>query len=198
MPNWKEWQWNKGQVAMPKLKKLFFDDCPQLRSLSEGLLHHVTSLEYLEIYGANKLITVDNLPSVIDIRVFRNPNLVRISNLPCISHIQIIECPNLKVVENLIALQTTKLVDYKMKILPDYLRTIMPQKLTIGCSEELLVKIARQGESGSEWNKFKHIPKVIIYSRYNFFNATYQKSLFNFTTNVHARSVYSEQRCDMM
>ncbi|XP_078158385.1 putative disease resistance protein RGA3 [Carex rostrata] len=183
MPNWKEWQWNKGQVAMPKLKKLFIRDCPLLRSLPEGLLHHATSLEYLEINGANKLITVENLPSIKDIRVFRCPNLERISNFPNISYILIQQCPNLKAVENLKAL-TMGLTDFEMKILPNYLRKTMPQKVRIFCSEELLVKIVSQGESDSEWNKFKHIPKVNIYSSGKSFYATYQKAPYSFTTNV--------------
>ncbi|XP_078168403.1 putative disease resistance protein RGA3 [Carex rostrata] len=184
MPNWKEWQWNKGQVAMPKLKELFIRDCPLLRSLPNGLLHHATSLEYLEIKGANKLITIENLLSIKDIRVDRNPNLERISNLPSISYILIEECPNLKAVENLKALQTMILIDFNMEILPNYLRTTMPQKLRIRCSEELLVKIVSQGESASECNKFKHIPKVTIYSPGESFSATYQKTPFSFTTNV--------------
>ncbi|XP_078167941.1 putative disease resistance protein RGA3 [Carex rostrata] len=184
MPNWKEWQWNKGQVSMPKLKELFIRDCPLLRSLPNGLLHHATSLEYLEIKGANKLITIENLLSIKDIRVDRNPNLERISNLPCISYILIKECPNLKAVENLKALQMMNLIDFNMEILPNYLRTTMPQKLRIRCSEELLVKIVSQGESGFEWNKFKHIPKVTIYSPHESFSATYQNTPFSFTTNV--------------
>ncbi|XP_078148471.1 putative disease resistance protein RGA3 [Carex rostrata] len=184
MPKWKEWQWNKEQMAMPKLKKLFIRDCPQLRSLPEGLLHHATCLEYLEIDGANKMITVENLPSIKDICVVRCSNLERISNLPSITHIIIVECPNLEAVENLKALQTMKFRDFKMEILPDYLRTIMPQKVRIDCSEELLVKIVSQGESGSEWNKFKHISKVTIYSSGESFYATYQKAPYSFTTNV--------------
>ncbi|XP_078158852.1 disease resistance protein RGA2-like [Carex rostrata] len=188
MPNWKEWQWNNGQVAMPKLKILFIRDCPQLRSLPEGLLHHATSLEYLEINGANKLITVENLPSIKNIRVFRCPNLERISNLPSISYILIKECPNIKAVENLKALHTMALVDFNMEILPNYLRTTMPHKLRIRCSEALLVKIVSEGESGSERNKFIHIPKVTIYSSGESLNATYQMTRYNFTTNVRTSS----------
>ncbi|XP_078159257.1 putative disease resistance protein RGA3 [Carex rostrata] len=188
MPNWKEWKWNKGQVAMPKLKQLFIRACPQLRSLPEGLLHHATSLEYLEIDSANKLITVENLPSIKDIRVFSSPNLERISNLPSISYILIEECPNLTAVENLKALKMMKLIDFNMEILPNCLRTTMTQKLRIRCSEELLVKVVSQGESGSEWNKFEHIPKVTIYSSGKSLSATYQKTPFSFTTNVHMSS----------
>ncbi|XP_078158383.1 putative disease resistance protein RGA3 isoform X3 [Carex rostrata] len=188
MANWKEWQWNKGQVAMPKMKKLYIRDCPLLRSLPEGILHHATSLEYLDINGANNLITVENLPSIKDIRVSSSPNLERISIFPSISYILIQECPNLKVVENLKALQTMELVDFNMEILPNYLRTTMPHKLRIRCSEELLVKIVSQGESGSEWNKFKHIPKVNIYSSGESFYATYQKAPYSFTTNVRTSS----------
>ncbi|XP_078164692.1 putative disease resistance protein RGA3 [Carex rostrata] len=190
MLNWKEWQWNKGQTAMPKLKELYIDACPQLSSLPQGLLHHATSLEYLQIYGVDKLSTVENLPSIKDIRVSRNPILERISNLPSISYILIKECSNLKAVENLKGIQTMALIDHEMKILSDYLTTTMPKKLRIWCSEELLVKIACQRESGSEWNKFKHIPKVTIYSLDESFYATYQKTPFSFTTNVTTSSYH--------
>ncbi|KAF3325252.1 putative disease resistance protein RGA3 [Carex littledalei] len=196
MPNWKEWQWNKGQPAMPKLKELFIIDCPQLRSLPEGLLLYATSLEFLQIIGADKLITVENIPSIKDIRVLRNPNLARISNLPGISNILINHCPNLKAVMNPKALQTMRLSDYEMKLLPDYLTTTMSRKLIIRCDEELLLKIANQVESGSEWDKFKHISKVKIGTEDESLHATYQKTPFSFTTNVNANRVHLPEDTD--
>ncbi|KAF3325241.1 disease resistance RPP13-like protein 1 [Carex littledalei] len=189
MPNWKEWQWEKGQPAMPKLKKLFIEDCPQLKSLPEGLLLYATSLEFLQIKGADKLITVENIPSIKDIRVLGNPNLERVSNLPSISIIGISHCPNLKAVINPKSLQLMSLRDYKMKFLPDYLTTTMSRKLIIRCDEELLLKIANQVESGSEWDKFKHISKVKIGTEDESLHATYQKTPFSFTTNVNANRV---------
>ncbi|XP_078149387.1 putative disease resistance protein RGA3 isoform X1 [Carex rostrata] len=60
MENWKEWQWNKEQPAMPNLKILVIEYCPHLRSLPEGLSHHGTSLEFLH-YNANNLINMGNL-----------------------------------------------------------------------------------------------------------------------------------------
>ncbi|XP_078151072.1 putative disease resistance protein RGA1 [Carex rostrata] len=188
MPNWKEWQWNKGQTAMPKLKKLYIMDCPQLRYLPEGLLLYATSLEFLKIHGADKLITVENIPSIKEIWVIRNPNLTRISNFPSISHIKIENCPNLNDVMNPKALRTMGLWDFAMKFLPDYLMTIMTHKLTIWCAEELLQKIANQGESGSEWHKFKHISKVKFETEDGLLHATYQKTPFSFSTNVNASS----------
>ncbi|XP_078149921.1 putative disease resistance protein RGA3 [Carex rostrata] len=184
MPNWKEWQWNRGQPAMPKMKELFIIDCPQLRSLPEGLLLYATSLEFLQIEGADKLTTVENIPSIKDIRVLRNPNLERISNLPSISHVLINHCPNLKVVGNPKALQTMVLSDYEMEFLPDYLTTIVTHKLIIWCHEKLLLKIVNQRESCSEWHKFKHISKVKIGTGDESLHATYQKTPFSFTTNV--------------
>jgi hypothetical protein len=149
MENWKEWQWKKGESAMPKLRKLLIKSCPQLRSLPEGLSHHATSLELLQIIGADNLITIENFSSIKDLRVFTNPNLERMSNLPSVSHILIRDCPNLK---------------------------------TISCSEELLRKIRNQWEGGSEWNKFKHIPKVKINSWDESLCATYQKTPLSFIT----------------
>ena len=84
------------------------------------------------------------------------------------------------------ALQTMDLAAYGMKFLPDYLTTIMTHKLIIQCDEELLLKIANQRESGSEWHKFKHISKVKIGTEDESLHATYQKTPFSFTTNVNA------------
>ncbi|KAF3325256.1 disease resistance RPP13-like protein 1 [Carex littledalei] len=188
MCNWKEWQWNKGQPAMPKLKELIIKTCPQLRSLPEGLLLYATSLEFLRIDGADNLITVENIPPIKNICVFNNPNLERISNLPSISCIVINHCPNVKAVMNPKPLQTMVLCDYEMEFLPDYLTTIITHKLRIWCDEELLLKIVNQGESGSEWNKFKHISKVKIATGDESLHATYQKTPFSFTTNINASS----------
>jgi Leucine rich repeat len=186
MENWKEWQWKKGESAMPKLRKLFIRSCPLLRSLPEGISVHATSLEHLEIERAENLIIIENFPSIKDIRVSRNSNLERMSNLSSVSHIQIQDCPNLKTIDNLNnSVQLMKLYDSKMKVLPEYLRTIMPEKLKIGCSEELLRNITNQDNGGSEWNKFKHIPKVKINSWDESLYATYQKTPFSFITNIN-------------
>ncbi|XP_078148752.1 putative disease resistance protein RGA3 [Carex rostrata] len=196
MTNWKEWEWNKRLPAMPKLKKLYICDCPQLRSLPDGLSHHATSLEDLRISKANNLITVENLPSVKEIRVRKNQILERISNLRSISYIEISQCPNLKAVENLKTLQRIVLSDFEMETLPDYLGMTMPQKMRINCSEELLRKIANEREGGSQWNKFKHIPKVNINSPDGFFSATYQKTPLSFTTNISTRNIISSGNSD--
>jgi hypothetical protein len=182
---WEEWQWKKGESAMPKLRELFIESCPQLRSLPEGLSHHATSLEFLQIVGADNLITIENFPSIKDLGVFRNPNLERMSNLPSISHIIIQDCPNLKTIDNLNkSLQLMELKGYIMEALPEYLMIVMPEKLRIECSEELLRKITNQREGGSEWNKFKHISKVKINSWDESLYATYEKTPFSFSTNI--------------
>jgi hypothetical protein len=151
-------------------------------------LLHATSLEFLQIIGADKLIVVENIPSIKDIRFSNNPKLTTISNLPSISHITVHHCPNLKAVMNPKALRTMVLEDYEMKFLPDYLATIMTHKLIIGCDEELLLKIVNERENGSEWNKFNHISKVKISTGDESLHAAYQMSPFSFTTNVNASS----------
>jgi Leucine rich repeat len=189
MCNWKEWHWNKGKSAMPKLKHLYIEACPQLRSLPEGLSHHATSLEYLEIDGSDNLVIIENFPSVKDFRVYNIPNLKKISNLCSISRIVIQDCPNMKIMENLNkSLQRMELYDSDMEVLPDYLMTTMPQQLRIDCSDELLMEITDQREGGSEWQKFKHIPKVKIYSWDESICATYHKSPFSFTTTTENES----------
>ncbi|XP_078149396.1 putative disease resistance protein RGA3 [Carex rostrata] len=132
MQNWKEWQWNKEQPAMPNLKILDIYNCPHLRSLPEGLSHHATSLESLDIRGADNLINVGNLK-----------------------------------------VQTMELWKSEMETLPEYLTTIMAQKLEINrCTERLLSKIVSQEETGSERIKFKHIPKVTINGAKTFLSGT--------------------------
>ncbi|XP_078153217.1 putative disease resistance protein RGA3 [Carex rostrata] len=202
LPKWKEWWWNMGQPAMTKLKNLVIEDCPQLRSLPEGLSHHAISLESLQINGAQNLIFVEKLPSIKEIRVSNNLILERFSNLPSISHILIKKCPNLQTLEDLKALQSMVLIDFEMETLPDYLATITLQKLTVGCSEELLLKIARERGSGSEWSIFKHIPNVTIYSPNESLYVTYKKTPCSFTTNASTRlrrkeTLYSGDWCSM-
>jgi hypothetical protein len=186
MKNWKEWQWKKGESAMPKLRRLFIRSCPLLRSLPVGLSLYATSLEYLEIDGAENLITIENFPSIKDLRVIGIPILERMPNLPSVSHILIEGCPDLEAIVNLNkSMQLMELYDSKMEVLPEYLTSVMPQKLRIGYSEELLQKITNVGEGGSEWYKFKYIPKVKINSWDESLYANYQKVPFNFTTNIN-------------
>ncbi|KAJ4771318.1 Disease resistance protein (CC-NBS-LRR class) family [Rhynchospora pubera] len=184
MSNWVEWLWEEDQPAMPKLKKLFIEDCPKLSSLPKGLLHHATSLELLQIGNCETIKYVENLQSVKDLRIFNNSNLYKISNIPNISFIRISECPNLKILENLKRFHRMELSDILMETLPEYLITTMPEKLTVWCKNELLVKITCQGIGGSEWKKFEHIHVVKVYSNDQSLYAEYRKSPFSFTTNV--------------
>ncbi|KAJ3690592.1 hypothetical protein LUZ61_019756 [Rhynchospora tenuis] len=186
MLNWIEWLWEEDQPAMPKLKNLFIQDCPELSSLPKGLSHHATSLEILRIIAAKQIKSVENLQSIKELHVLENPNLDRISNLSNLSFIQIRDCPSLKILENLKPFHRMELSDILMETLPEYLITSMPEKLTIWCKNELLVKITSQGIGDTEWKKFKHIPMVKIYSNNQSLYAEYRKSAetFSFTTNV--------------
>ncbi|XP_010942040.3 putative disease resistance protein RGA3 [Elaeis guineensis] len=54
--NWEEWEWevkdDDRPIVLPNLKVLKLMDCPKLRSLPSGLVHHATTLTELEIVGA--------------------------------------------------------------------------------------------------------------------------------------------------
>ncbi|KAJ1689682.1 hypothetical protein LUZ63_013837 [Rhynchospora breviuscula] len=188
MSNWIEWLLEEDLPAMPKLNKLFIEDCPKLSSLLKGLLFHATSLEYLQIGDCETIKYVENLQSVKEPCIFKNSNLEKISNLPNISFIRILECPNLKILENLKPFHRMELEDILMETLPEYLITTMPEKLTIWCKNELLVKITSQGIGDTEWKKFEHIPVVKIYLNDQSLYAVYQKTPFNFSTNVDSQN----------
>ncbi|KAJ3685002.1 hypothetical protein LUZ61_014166 [Rhynchospora tenuis] len=193
MLHWEIWSWEEGLPAMPKLKNLFIEDCPELSSLPKGLLHHATSLEFLQIRGAKQIRSVESLQSVKDIRFSDNPNLESISNLPNLSFIAIGCCPKLKTLENLKPHHRMNLWDFQMETLPKYLITVMPEKLTIWCSKELLLKITDLEVGKSERQKFEHIPAVKISLPDNSLYATYKKLPCSFTTNVPGKSSASAQ-----
>ncbi|KAJ1688764.1 hypothetical protein LUZ63_012919 [Rhynchospora breviuscula] len=184
MPSWVEWLWDERQPAMPKLKKIFIQDCPKLSSLPKGLLCRATSLEVLVIKAVEQLKSVEDLRSVKELYVVESSNLERISNLLNLSLIKIIKCPNLKILENLKPRYRMVLVDYKMETLPEYLRKAEAEKLTVWCTEDLLVMITSLRVGSSEWQKFEHIPVVKFYSLKKSLYATYQRTPFRFTTNV--------------
>ncbi|KAJ4806760.1 Disease resistance protein RGA2 [Rhynchospora pubera] len=188
MPHWAEWMWEEEQPAMPKLKKLFIEACPELSSLPKGFLQHATSLEFLDINAVEQIKSLENIQSVKDIRVFDNTNLERISNLPNLSFILISNCPSLKILENLKPFHKMELWDLQMETLPEYLRMAVPEKLRVWCMKKLILKITSPEEGTSEWQKFKHINVVKIYSYDESLYAIYQKSPFSFTTNVDSNS----------
>ncbi|KAJ4807494.1 NBS-LRR-like resistance protein [Rhynchospora pubera] len=194
MPSWVEWLWDERQPAMPKLKELYIYECPKLSSLPQGLLCHATSLEVLQIKAVEQLKSVEDLRSVKELYVEESSNLERISNLPNLSFIQIVNCPNIKILQNLKPRYRMFLIDYEMETLPEYLRKAEVEKLTVWCTEELLVMIASLEIGTSEWQKFEYIPRVKFYggddeSLY----ATYQRTPFRFTTNVDSSALSLEE-----
>ncbi|KAJ4746761.1 Disease resistance protein (CC-NBS-LRR) [Rhynchospora pubera] len=188
MSQWVEWWWEEVQPAMPKLKRLLIEACPKLSSIPKGLSHHAISLESLMIEDADYLKSIEDLQSVKSLFVVDNPNLERISNLTNLSFIRIENCPNLNILENLKPFHRMQLWDLEIETLPEYLMATMPEKLTIWCRKELLLKIKSQKSGDSEWQKFEHIPIVKFYSDNESLYAVYQKTPSSFITNVNQQN----------
>uniref|UniRef100_I1NK84 Rx N-terminal domain-containing protein n=1 Tax=Oryza glaberrima TaxID=4538 RepID=I1NK84_ORYGL len=86
MSNLESWSLNTGNlrgrseqlVLMPCLKRLFLNGCPKLRALPEDL-HRIANLRRIHIEGAHTLHEIDNLPSVLWLKVKNNRCLRRIT-----------------------------------------------------------------------------------------------------------------------
>lgn len=132
MSNLESWSlntWNlcgksEQLVLMPCLKRLFLNDCPKLRALPEDL-HRIANLRRIHIEGAHTLQEVDNLPSVLWLKVKNNRCLRRISNLCNLKDLLAQDCPALYQAENLISLKRLYMVDchnakqFRMSLLED-------------------------------------------------------------------------------
>ncbi|OEL35978.1 hypothetical protein BAE44_0003010 [Dichanthelium oligosanthes] len=67
-------------ILMPHLKRLMLINCPKLRALPDGL-SNITSLQRIQIEGADRLEEITNLPAVLWLKVKNNKSLKRVSNL---------------------------------------------------------------------------------------------------------------------
>ncbi|KAI4979043.1 hypothetical protein ZWY2020_015796 [Hordeum vulgare] len=187
MVEWEEWEWEEQVQAFPVLQDLMLEQC-KLKGLPPGLASQARALNKLSIQYAQCLISLENLPSLVELELVGNLDLERITNLPRLHRLCIINCRKLKVLEGVPALYRLILEDEEaMETLPGYFRGINPMHFTLDCSLELLTSIAA-GQSGPEWDKFSHIEHVKAYARvggnlrklYVFYTA----NPYNLETNV--------------
>lgn len=165
MVEWEEWQWEEraGVQAMHVLELLLLNRC-KLRLLPPGLAFHARALKKLHVYEVQHLISLESLPSVVELDAFHNPSLERITDLSRLQKLTIVKCPKLRVLHGVPAIQRLGLEDYRMETLPDYLENVSPRHLLLDCSLALLAAIA-MGDSGHELGKLSHIQHVNAHAR---------------------------------
>nr|UBY07102.1 NBS-LRR disease resistance protein [Dasypyrum villosum] len=162
MVEWEEWEWEEQVQAFPVLQQLMIKQC-KLKCLPHGLSSQARVLNKLTLYYVQGLISVENFPSLVELKLFKNIDLARITNLPRLQKLAIEKCRKLKVLEGVPALQRLVLSDKGMETIPEYMGGINPRHLELYCSLALLVSIAA-GQSGPEWDKFSHVEHVKVYA----------------------------------
>ncbi|KAF7105354.1 hypothetical protein CFC21_106172 [Triticum aestivum] len=163
MVEWEEWEWEEQVQAMPCLVELSLNNC-KLTCVPPGLASNARALKKLVIDHVQNLSYLENFPFVVELRVHGIPDLERITNFPNMQKLTITKCQKLKVLECIPALVRLVLEDYAMEKLPEYMRYIKPMHLQLFCRPWLLASVAA-GQSGLEWDKFRHVEHVKVYAR---------------------------------
>uniref|UniRef100_A0A0E0J7V2 Uncharacterized protein n=4 Tax=Oryza TaxID=4527 RepID=A0A0E0J7V2_ORYNI len=157
-----EWVWEEHIQAMPLLHELTLDRC-KLRQLPLGLASHARALKVLKLFMVHNLKSLQNLPSVVELHLYENPDMESIRGVPKLQVLSINYCPKLKLLEGIPALQKLYLLDFSMKTLPGYLQDVKPKSLVLDCSLPLLGNIS-MGASCSDWDKISHIQQISGYA----------------------------------
>ncbi|XP_066340443.1 putative disease resistance RPP13-like protein 1 isoform X1 [Miscanthus floridulus] len=163
---WEEWEWNDCEehmdvetaIAMPCLERLGIENC-KLSCLPPGLASTKRhTLRELCLYELTNLTHVENIPSVVELRVFDCPELKKITALDSrLQKIRIVRCPKLEILEGVPALDSLELQDTTMETIPGYLRAVNPRYLKLYCNKKLYESSSSPGSS--EWDKISHIGK---------------------------------------
>ncbi|KAM0866903.1 hypothetical protein ACQ4PT_042342 [Festuca glaucescens] len=186
MVEWQEWEWVETVQAFPVLRELLLKHC-KLTSLPPGLSSQARALNKLMIHFVQGLTYVASFASLVKLEVTALPDLERITNLARLQILIIQDCLKLKVLEGVPALQTLVLQDKDMETLPKYIGGINLRCLELYCSLALLSSIAA-GQSGPEWDKFRHVERVKAYAREGYmvkkWYVLYTANPCNLETNV--------------
>jgi hypothetical protein len=140
----------------------------------------------------HNLKSLQNLPSVVELHLYKNPDMESIRGVPKLQVLSINYCPKLKLLEGIPALQKLYLLDFSMKTLPGYLQDVKPKSLVLDCSLPLLGNIS-MGASCSDWDKISHIQQISGYAgemrirrRWYVF---YTREPFKLDTNIVCSSI---------
>uniref|UniRef100_A0ACD5XZC8 Uncharacterized protein n=2 Tax=Avena sativa TaxID=4498 RepID=A0ACD5XZC8_AVESA len=197
MGEWEEWEWEENMQAMPALEKLTINVC-KLRCIPPGLSFHASSLKILNIRGVNGIQSLEGFASVVELKLYNNPVLTRVSNFPKLQKLEILYCPKVELLQEMSALRRLWLrVSYSEKQLPLYLQSVNPSILLVDrCNAEVLASMAL-GNSGSEWNKFRHLRHVEAYADDGDIEKkwylTYTSEPYSIETNISSRRQEFEQ-----
>ncbi|KAI0528750.1 hypothetical protein KFK09_001292 [Dendrobium nobile] len=156
---------------LPCLQKLIIRNCPLLKQLPEGLKY--SSMKFLEIVGARRLKSVDNLSAEIEeLRLSYCNKLKVVCCAPTVKTLEVQECKDLSCVKKLDSLQKLSFNDFEEESLPEWLLKFLQQwglqndsnddfLLDLYCSDEVIQKCIK---GGSYWDLIQHIPRVKKFS----------------------------------
>lgn len=142
----------------------------------------------LTLRDVQRLRSLGNFASVVELFLCDNPDLTSISNFPKLQKLEIARCPNLESLQEMTALRRlVATLLYSEKQLPLYLQSVNPSHLLLDCSPEVLASMAA-GKSGSEWYKLSHIQRVEAYAKVKGdekkLYVLYTREPYNMDTNI--------------
>lgn len=194
MVRWEEWEWGQQVEAMPVLHELVLHTC-KLTHLPPGLAFHARALNILTLHEVHLLVSLENLPSLVELDVSCCHALKGIANLPSLHKLVISCCPKLEVLDGVAKLQRLFLRGGRGSVsrLPPYLLHLNLAHLTLCCRLPLLCSMAL-GNTTPEWDKFCNIPRVEAFDENGRFRVSYTRNPRYLETNI-SPLIFGIQRC---
>jgi hypothetical protein len=100
MEEWEEWVWEAEVKAMPLLEELYISSC-KLGCMPPGLMSHAMALKKLILWNVQRLHSLENFVSVVELELYNIPELSKISNLPKLQKLEIRYCPELETLQEI-------------------------------------------------------------------------------------------------
>uniref|UniRef100_A0A0D9XVP6 NB-ARC domain-containing protein n=1 Tax=Leersia perrieri TaxID=77586 RepID=A0A0D9XVP6_9ORYZ len=186
MVEWEEWDWDQQRnnaQAMPALENLLLRNC-KLRCLPPGLSSQAKALTIMYLYNIQQLNSVESFASLVELRLFDNPNLERVTSLPSLHRLHIVRCMKMRALVGVPELQKLVFKDLNMEKLPGYLlKDVSPRHLVLYGNLKMLTTIAAI-ETSQEWIKLSQFEHVNAYSDMKQWHVLYTKDPYSFETNI--------------